>query len=136
MDPFKDRTHGDAPEAVKSDLHQAPEVVTTYQPAGADGLQTVERPASEGPEALDARPYYSQSPAYSGYNKDGGNEFSDQTDGEHGMSAPARTKKRRRWMFGASIVILLIIIAVAIGVGVGVTQNDGSGGGNAQNAQA
>lgn len=143
MDPSKNDTYSDAPEAIKNDASQAPEVVATYKHAdGADGLQAVQRPASEGLQAVDARPYYSNSPAYSppnGYHAVDEKGYSGDAMLDAGVGSGGRFggKKRRNWLFGGSIALVLIIIAVAIGVGLGVTQSNSSGGsnGNPQSAQ-
>lgn len=114
---------------------QAPGVVASHQPAGADGLQAIDRPASEGMQAVDVRPYYSPQPPYSlptESNRSGEKEYAGQMplDERPTLLSPPRRKNRRWWIMGGIIVVLLIIVAVAVGVGVGVTQSGGSDGAN------
>lgn len=114
---------------------QAPEVVASHQPAGADGLQAIDRPASEGMQVVDVRPYYSPQPPYSlptESSSSGKKEYAGHMplDERPTFFSPPPRKNRRRWIIGGSIVVLLIIIAVAVGVGVGVTQSGRSDGSN------
>lgn len=101
-------------------------MVTAEQHAEADGLQAVDRSASEGLQAIDARPHYSQYPVYStvhGCGSFGEKADADQTPLDRGLGRPSRSGgiKGRKWIFGGSIAAVLLIIAVAVGVGVGVT---------------